>query len=108
MHILGTTDMSSSLSYINGSGVQQLSSYVQSQLSGAFEKLLPVLCGLLVAGFGYAIVYLDSAAPGVSPRTPFSPPAKQRSRQNKSSMQLNYFCALAVGVIVTFFTYSHL
>ncbi|XP_017958532.2 uncharacterized protein LOC108652845, partial [Drosophila navojoa] len=96
------------VSYINGSDVQQLSSYVQAQLSGAFKKLLPVLCGLLVAGFGYAIVYLDSAAPGVSPPTPLSPRAKQWSSNNKSSMQLNYFCALAVGIIVTFFTYSHL
>ncbi|XP_001985865.2 uncharacterized protein LOC6560361 isoform X2 [Drosophila grimshawi] len=105
--------------YINGSSgqQQQLRSYVQAQLSAAFDwseqhqvrsKLSPVLCGLLVAAFFYLIVYLDSAVPGVDPPAPFSPRSKQRYRQKSSALQLNYLIALGSGILLTFLMYVDL
>lgn len=115
--IIGYRAIILTMPYINGSNVQQLSNYVQAQLSFAFDwseqnqlsaKLTPVLCGLIVSVFCYAIVYLDSAVPGVSPPTPFSPRSKQRSRRGSSGLQLNYLCALGAGIMVTFLMYSDL
>ncbi|XP_026841281.1 uncharacterized protein LOC6590451 isoform X2 [Drosophila persimilis] len=101
--------------YINTDSVQQLTGFVQGQWSEALgwserhqlvSKLSPLLCGLIVATFAYGMVYLDSAVPGVTPPSPFSPRSKQRFRQQKSaSLHLGYLCALFSGLLVTIFMY---
>ncbi|XP_030554412.1 uncharacterized protein LOC115758038 [Drosophila novamexicana] len=112
--IIGYRIITLTMPYINGSNVQQLSSYVQAQLSAALDwseqhqmrsKLNPLLWGLIVSVFCYAIVYLDSAVPGVVPPAPFSSRSKQRSRLRSSAVQLNYWCALGAGIMVTFLMY---
>ncbi|XP_030387050.1 ADP-ribosylation factor-like protein 6-interacting protein 6 [Scaptodrosophila lebanonensis] len=116
--IIGFKSVILAMPYINASSVHQLTSYVQSQLSAALEwsqdnqipsKISPVVCGLIVAIVSYALVYLDSAVPGVSPPTPFSPRSKQRFRQQRnSSLHLNYICALGAGLVVGFLMYVDL
>ncbi|XP_001360748.2 uncharacterized protein LOC6590451 isoform X1 [Drosophila persimilis] len=113
--IIGYKSVILSMPYINTDSVQQLTGFVQGQWSEALgwserhqlvSKLSPLLCGLIVATFAYGMVYLDSAVPGVTPPSPFSPRSKQRFRQQKSaSLHLGYLCALFSGLLVTIFMY---
>ncbi|XP_033252570.1 uncharacterized protein LOC117191932 isoform X1 [Drosophila miranda] len=112
--IIGYKSVILSMPYINTDSVQQLTGYVQGQWSEVLEwserhqlvsKLSPLMCGLIVATFACA-VYLDSAVPGVTPPSPFSPRSKQLFRQQKSaSLHLGYLCALFSGLLVTIFMY---
>ncbi|XP_022228917.1 uncharacterized protein LOC111078516 [Drosophila obscura] len=116
--IIGYKTVILSMPYINADSVQQLTGYVQGQWSEALgwterhqlvSKLSPLLCGLIVATFAYGMVYLDSAVPGVTPPSPFSPRSKQRFRQQKSaSLHLGYLCALFSGLLVTIFMHFDL
>ncbi|XP_017040773.1 ADP-ribosylation factor-like protein 6-interacting protein 6 isoform X2 [Drosophila ficusphila] len=104
--------------YISGDSIQVLSHQMQSRWNETLEwatshqlgsRLSPLLCGLLVAGFAYGIVYLDSAVPGVNPPSPFSPRSKKRFREEKAaSLHLGYLCALFCGFLVTVFMYCDL
>ncbi|XP_017069538.1 uncharacterized protein LOC108106804 [Drosophila eugracilis] len=104
--------------YVSGDSIQVLSHQVQSRWNETLvwvtknqlgSRLSPLLCGLLVAGFAYGIVYLDSAVPGVNPPSPFSPRSKKRFRDEKTaSLHLGYFCALFCGFLVTVFMYFDL
>ncbi|ALC42215.1 CG8321, partial [Drosophila busckii] len=73
------------MSLVNDNNVQQVTSFMQEQLNNALDWserhqlrswLSALLCGFIVSLFHYAIVYFDSAVPGVSPPTPFSPRSK--------------------------------
>ncbi|KAH8420968.1 hypothetical protein KR222_000172 [Zaprionus bogoriensis] len=92
--------------------VQQLSGYVQAQLSAAMDwteehqlrsKLSPLLCGILMAVFSYGMVYMDSAEPGVNP-----PATLRRSRRGSSGLSLSYLGALCSGALVTILMYMDL
>ncbi|XP_034476720.1 uncharacterized protein LOC117783427 [Drosophila innubila] len=106
--------VSLTMSLINSNMVQELSSYVQAQLSAALDwteehqlssKLSPLLCGFLVASFFYGMVYMDSLDPGVNPPTPFTTRSKQR---NRNTLQLSYLGAIGTGIMVTLIMYLDL
>ncbi|KAL7736026.1 hypothetical protein ACLKA6_003765 [Drosophila palustris] len=114
--IIGYRIVSLTMPLINSEMVQELSSYVQAQLSAAQDwseehqlrsKLSPLLCGFLIASFFYGMVYMDSLEPGVNPPSPFSKRSKQRNRE-RSTIQLSYLGAIGTGIMVTLMMYLDL
>lgn len=47
--------------------------YVRSTVLRSHHVLFPLMCGLLMTGFTWLMMYLDSSVPGIQPPTPFSP-----------------------------------
>ncbi|XP_013118240.1 uncharacterized protein LOC106095552 [Stomoxys calcitrans] len=103
--------------YTNMENAANLRDYIESSYSNAvmwanhhelMRILHPFVCGLLVAIFGYCLVYLDSNVPGVSPPTPFSPRKRAIYYQQRSSIHLGYLTALAVGVVISSLMYLDL
>lgn len=55
------------------------------------------LCGLVMMGFTWFIIYNDSSIPGINPPSPFSP--KQRFSK-ESRIQVNYLIGVVNGILV--------
>lgn len=57
-------------------------------LASNFGHLMwPAVCGILVTAFTWAMVYLDSDVPGISPPSPLSPQKYRRYAQMIGSMR---------------------
>ena len=56
------------------------------------------LCGLIMTGFTWFIIYKDSSIPGINPPSPFSP-SKPRYSQ-ASGGQINYLFGVLNGILI--------
>lgn len=56
------------------------------------------ICGLIMMGFTWFIIYKDSSIPGINPPTPFSP-SKQRFAKT-SGIQMNYLIGILNGILI--------
>ncbi|KAH8400781.1 hypothetical protein KR009_000954 [Drosophila setifemur] len=116
--IIGYKSVILTMPYISADSIQEFTHQVQSQWRATIDwssrhklgsLMSPLLWGLLVAGFAYGIVFLDSAVPGVNPPSPFTPRSKKRFYDEKrASLHLGYLCALSCGFLVTVFMYFDL
>ncbi|XP_076657029.1 uncharacterized protein LOC143361487 isoform X1 [Halictus rubicundus] len=57
------------------------------------------ICGLIMTGFSWYIIYKDSSIPGIDPPSPFSP-SKQRFTRETSNVQLNYLVGVLNGLLI--------
>lgn len=56
------------------------------------------VCGLVMMGFTWFIIYNDSSIPGINPPSPFSP-SKQRFADS-SGVQINYMIGILNGILI--------
>ncbi|XP_033193150.1 ADP-ribosylation factor-like protein 6-interacting protein 6 [Bombus vosnesenskii] len=56
------------------------------------------VCGLIMMGFTWFIIYKDSSIPGINPPSPFSP-SKQRFSK-VSGVQINYLIGILNGILI--------
>ncbi|XP_011867591.1 PREDICTED: uncharacterized protein LOC105561852 [Vollenhovia emeryi] len=78
--------------------------YAEAAIHGLmafYEKYIWLLkamtSGLVLTGFTWFILYMDSSIPGVNPPAPFSP-SKQRLREG-SRIQMNYLVGALNGIV---------
>lgn len=62
------------------------------------QLIRAALSGLMMIGFTWFIIYMDSCIPGVNPAFPLSP-SKQRQAQ-ASKLQINYIVGVLNGILI--------
>ena len=56
------------------------------------------VCGLIMMGFTWFIIYKDSSIPGINPPSPFSP--SNRRFPKTSGVQVNYLIGILNGILI--------
>ncbi|XP_071869315.1 ADP-ribosylation factor-like protein 6-interacting protein 6 [Bombus fervidus] len=84
--------------FVNGSQYDDVVNVMTSFFKTYGWLIKAAVCGLIMMGFTWFIIYKDSSIPGINPPSPFSP-SKQRFSK-VSGVQINYLIGILNGILI--------
>ncbi|KOX78852.1 ADP-ribosylation factor-like protein 6-interacting protein 6 [Melipona quadrifasciata] len=84
--------------FVNGSQYDDVVNVMTSVFKTYGWLIKAAVCGLIMMGFTWFIIYKDSSIPGINPPSPFSP-SKQRFSK-VPGVQLNYLIGILNGILI--------
>ncbi|XP_012139082.2 uncharacterized protein LOC105662318 [Megachile rotundata] len=84
--------------FVNTSQYDDVLSVMTSFVKTYGWLIKATMCGLIMMGFSWYIIYKDSSIPGINPPSPLSPSNRRFSKS--SGVQVNYLIGILNGILI--------